>query len=607
VNASLNILDQREALDDLRAQVKIQEKSLVLNFSRETLWPLVSNTDMLNQKIGLQSTLNRFSPLEQGGSLMQVETKAAGLTQAYQELPFEWQEPQFLAVERIYEQGLFKYLRFSIGLEAHAEGTRLTCRIEYVPSAPDLLIAPAVKDNLSKMVKFWERIGAALENGARGVEVFFEAEAPKQKSLSALVSRWQKLAPESSLPSSLARYLLLAPERYAGRIRPFELAALYDQNPLETLQFCLKATWAGDLHLRWDLRCPGCKGPKENSLHLAGVTDHAYCPSCAAGYQIGFDQNLELSFFPDSALRALEEDHFCAGSPANTPHLAGQLNIWPLQEREIQINLLPGDYALHSLSLPGESLLRVSEQGETHCHLQLGEVWPEEPLELSVGATLRITNNKPYFRNLQIEKTEWDAQVCSAALVNSLQAFRELFAAETPVESLPVSRLSILECEFVPNQAHFTPEELQEVLRQIIRERDGALVFAQELRTRSVFQDPLDALRAIWALQQRTNELNQALHENSGLQFKAGLAEGVCETWNHDGRLDYAGEAVEWADFLRDLAQAGEVLMDASLFQDADLQWFLYRVRAQVGESQIPLEGQDPITVYSLRFQGGQA
>jgi len=607
VNASLNILDQGEALERMRSQAKTQEKSLILNFSPETLWPLVSNTDLLNQKIGLQATQNSFAPLEQGGSLMAVETKAAGLKQIYQELPFEWLEPHFLTVERVYQQGLFKYLRFTILLEAQAEATRLTCRIDYLPAAPDLLLAPAVKENLSKMVHFWEQIGSALENGARGVEVFFDSQQPKQKEYQTLVSRWQKLAPESPVPEPLARFLLFAPERYAGRIRPFELAQFYCLDSLETLRFCLKATWAGDLHLRWDLRCPGCKGPKENSLHLENVVHQAYCPSCAAGYQIGFDQNLELSFFPDSRLRQLEEEHFCAGSPANTQHLAGQLNLWPLQEREVKLDLMPGEYLVNSLSARGELILRVSEQGLSSSVLNLDEEWSEALIELSPRASLRLKNGKPYFRNLQIEKTDWDAQVCSAALVSSLQDFRDLFALEAPVASLPLSRLTVLECEWLSPDLTLAPEELQEILGLVIQERDGALVNTCELKARAVFQDPLDAIRAIWSLQQRLQTLNHGLQDSEALGFKAGIAEGVCETWTHEGHLDYQGEAVEWAGFQRDLAQSGEVVIDAALFNDADLQWFLYRVRAQVKACLLPLENQESLTVFTIRFQGGQA
>jgi adenylate cyclase len=607
VNVSSNILDQPEMLDKLRSQAKKQAKSTVLNFSLETLWPLLSNTDMLNQKIGLDATQNSFSPLEQGGSLMQVETKAAGLSMSYQELPFEWLEPHFLSVERIYHQGLFKYLKFSIFLETVSESTQVSCQIAYVPTAPDLLIAPAVKDNLNKIVQFWEHLAQTLKAGAKGVEAFFAPLGKQEKKLESLTTRWQKIAPESLIPKYLARYVLQAPERYAGRIRPFELAAIFDLNPLETLRFCLRASWAGDLHLRWDLRCPGCKGPKENSLHLGGVAHQAYCPSCAAGYQIGFDQNLELTFFPDTALRPLEEDHFCAGSPANTPHLAAQINLWPMQAREVSLSLLPGEYALHSLSLQGELLLRISEQGPSSFELNLDEALPEAWIELSPGARLQLKNAKPYFRCLQIEKTDWDAQVCSAALVSSLQEFRELFATEAPSQALPISRLTILECALVEAGDNFSDEELQALLMQIIEERDGALVHAQAGRARAVFQDPLDAVRAIWTLQQRIQALSISATSPNSLNFRAGIAEGVCETWNHEGSLDYTGEAVEWADFQRELAQAGELIVNQELFNDADLQWFLYRVRAQVNESVLSLEQEDTLTIYGIRFQGGQA
>jgi len=603
MNASLNILEKLTPIEVLRNQAKTQEKSLQLKNSPLTLWPLICNTDLLNQKVGLSATQNAFSPLSQGGSLLEVETKAAGLNQVYQELPFEWQEGHALSVERIYSQGLFKYLRFSIRTVSEGEGCLLTGRIDYVPAVPDLLITTALKESLQKMAQFWQNLDQALTAGAQGLEVFFNSPTPRSEAaLSQLSERWQELQPQSPIPAQLARYVLLAPERYAGRLRPFELASLYGFNPLDTLRFCLRATWAGDLHLRWDLRCPGCKGPKENNLHLQEVAHQAYCPSCAAGFQVGFDQNLELSFFPNTALRVLQEDHFCAGSPANTPHLAGQLNLWPEQKRHWELHLPLGNYVLRSLSFQQEGLLVVTEQGAASGQLSL-ENLADQPLEFAPGASLTLYNSRPYFCTLQIEKQDWDPQVCTGALVSSLPEFKELFASETPAEVLPVSRLSFLELRW---EGANSPGERQELLSQLLQSRAGVVLNQDAAGVRVVFQDPLDGLRALWSLHVNLNLLNSGRPPDQTLYFRAGLAEGPCETQADSASLNYQGLAVEMAEFQLELAAQAEVVISAEIFADADLQWFLYRVRAGVTEQTIALPGGQNWPFYTLRFAGGQ-
>ncbi|MEZ0373360.1 MAG: DUF5939 domain-containing protein, partial [Candidatus Sericytochromatia bacterium] len=308
-------LREQDYVEALRRQAHHLEASTRLRHSCTELWPILSNTDMLNQQLGLNPTVNDFRPDPAGGSQMYVETKAAGMTMAYEEFPFAWQEPHYLAVDRVYHKGLLKFLRFEIRAEETDEGSRVTFALDYVPAVPDLMVRGILQHNLKQMIKVMESFEQRLNQGARGLQVYFDPSPRLEDKISRLQQDWRKLAPDSPLPALLADYLLRAPDRYAGRIRPFELATLYDLPPLDTLRFCLLAARAGFLHMRWDMRCPSCKGPKENSEHLSGVSNHAFCPSCVVDYAVGFDQNLELTFFPDPGWRKVEESHFCTGGP----------------------------------------------------------------------------------------------------------------------------------------------------------------------------------------------------------------------------------------------------------------------------------------------------
>ena len=600
-------LREKDQLESLRSQAQHVSASLDLRHSPATLWPLVSNTDMLNQQLGLSPTENSFRPTSYGGSQMSVETRAAGITMAYEEFPFEWQAPHFLAVERVFQQGAFKYLRFGIRLEAlnqGGDGTRLSLLMDYVPNLPDPVVKDMLQLNLEQMLQVFEGYDHKLSQGARGIQVFFadsgKGQAPKLEAIEQLTGKWQSLAPGSAIPRVLASYLLSAPDRYASRIRPFELAALYDLPPLETLRFCLTATRAGYLHMRWDMRCPSCKGPKENSEHLNGVSEHAFCPSCSVDYTVGFDQNLELTFFPDPALRKVDEAHFCAGGPANTPHLPLQANFWPGDRRTLELRLQPGVYGFCCLSVGGELSFVVAEAGMTSLDIELAGNFPDQPLVLAPVVQLTVHNPKDYFQTLQLESLEWDAQVCSGALVSSLQDFRDFFSHEVLATetSLTVTSQTLLLASL--SQDGPADESYLELIHEAIRDHDGAQVRSQAQTVLAAFQDPLDAVKASLSLFQQLTELNAFVLQDQPLELRISCHQGPCTVQNREGQLDYAGETLDVVSELLDLTQPGGLMITASVFADPELKWLLLRQNAKVLEVQLDLAEGEALTLYRI-------
>ncbi|HEY9839858.1 MAG: DUF5939 domain-containing protein [Candidatus Sericytochromatia bacterium] len=603
----IETLREPSVLQKWREQCLTVSAELVLTQPPETLWPIVSNTDMLNAKMGLNPTENQFSPATGGGSQMYVETQAAGMKMAYEEFPFSWQAPVYFEVERVYHKGPLHYLRFEIRLAAEGTGTRLTVAIHFVPALPAVAIKGMMQLNLGKMVKVLEFFDQQLAAGIQGIKVFFDEHKKLLNQARDLEAGWQKLAPETPIPAALAHYVCCAPDRYAGRLRPFEAASLYDLNPLDTLRFCLLAAKAGYLHLRWDMRCPSCKGPKEQTAHLAGVATQAACPTCTVDYSVGFDQNLELTFWPDRAWRKVEETHFCAGGPANTAHLPFQHNLWPGQEATLTLALPPGAYFFRSLAVAGELAFEVAEGGLTELTLSLTDSFPETPLRLAPVVALRLHNPKPYFQTLQVENLDWDAQSCTGALVSSLQEFRELFSQELLGADtvLAVSQQTLMLACLTQTGAPAPDEEFLDVLRQAIHSADGAEVRAQGQQLLAAFQDPLDAVRAALRAQQHIRGLNTGLTAAAPLGLTLAIHEGPCEVGTADGRLDYRGEALEITHFLLALAQPGDLLIPAGLFEDPDLKWLLANQACRVTGLQLEVPESGGATVSLCRIRPG--
>ncbi|MGV3525206.1 MAG: DUF5939 domain-containing protein [Candidatus Sericytochromatia bacterium] len=581
-------LREKAHVEALRQQARQVSLSTELDHSPEILWPLVSNTDMMNQKLGMAPTENAFRPTTYGGSQLSVVTKSAGMTLAYEEFPYEWVALHSLSVERIFQKGPLKYLKFGIRLEAISRpkgaGTRVTFEMDYVPGILGIVVKGILIMNLKQMVKVFQGYNDKLNQGDKGIQVFFESPEPALVKINRLIDNWQDFSSDKLLPQALATYLFAAPDRYASRIRPFDVAQLYDLPPLETLRFCLMATRAGLLHMRWDMRCPSCKGPKENSGHLSGVSAHAYCESCAVDYAIGFDQNLELTFFPDASLRPVNEAHFCAGSPANTPHLQFQANLWPRESREISVQLELGLYAFRSLATRGEQTIMVVPEGADVLHLELGDDFSEETILVAPRFTLGVKNPKNYFQTLQLENLEWSSEVCTGALVSSMQEFRDFFSQELLAEdtSLPISRQTFLLAHLSHQGQPLADTGYLDLIGDAVREHDGAEVRCQDQTVLATFQDALDALKTAMAVSQHLLEVNHYLTPEQPLSLQISFHEGPCSAISRNGSLDYSGEAVDAVYALQRAAQPDSIVVSEQVLADADFKWLLLQQQLQV-------------------------
>lgn len=586
---SMSPLREKAHVQTLRRQAQHVSMSTDLDHPPEIFWPIVSNTDMMNQKLGMAPTENSFRPTTYGGSQLSVVTKSAGMTLAYEEFPYEWLAPHSLSVERIFQKGPLKYLKFGIRIEALAETqgkgcTRLTFEMDYVPGILGIVVKGILLMNLKQMVKVFRNYNDRLNNGDQGVQVFFESNDKLLPAINQLIDSWEDLTPDKVMPQALATYIIMAPDRYASRIRPFDVAALYDLIPLETLRFCLMATRAGFMHMRWDMRCPSCKGPKENSGHLAGVSAHAYCESCAVDYSVGFDQNLELTFFPDSSLRKVDESHFCAGSPANTPHLQFQANLWPEESREVDIKLEMGLYAFRSLAVMGELTCMVVPEGVDKLSITLGERFPEEPVLVAPNFKLSVKNPKLYFQTLQLENLEWESEVCSGALVSSMQEFRDFFGKELLAEdtSLPIGRQTLLLANLSHHNQPLKDTAYLQLIGDAIRQNDGAEVSCENQTLLAAFQDPLDALKVSLTLAEQLEEVNRYVTPENPLNLRISFHEGSCDVLSRNGVLTYSGDAFEAVHALQRAAQPDSILISEQVFADADLKWLLLQQEAHI-------------------------
>lgn len=584
-------------LERWRQQAKVVSQTALLPGSPAELWPVCAMTDFLNQAVGLQTTQNTYLNRDYGGTWMHAETKNAGLPVAYEELPYEWEAPHRYRVERIHSKGPLKYLSFGVDLEAVSpEQTQVCCQIHFVSILPTPAARLLINKEISRFMQEFQRLAATLQKGTPALNAFFDLAPKLQSQIESWSERWQTLGIQAPVARALAEYIARAPERLAYRLRPFELAAAYALDPLEVLQACLLLSRENLLHLMWDCRCPGCKGPKESFHALTEIKAMAFCPTCAVTYGLAFDQNLELTFQPDRGLRPTTEQYFCAGGPGNTPHIAWQQNLLPQETRSFELRLNPGAYVLHSLSLNNEWVLLIEEDNHAlselspELSLELGELiqisdqTATEPLPeallVKAGTSLTLHNRNTHELTVMLENLDWQSQAVTAARVQAVQAFHDLFPEQVlaPGEALPLQSQILL--QVLLNQTHpeVTPQEIAAWLQTRIQQHQGALISEGSDRWLGVFATAYEALAAAWDLQQELPELN--LLYTTPLVLGMAIASGPCEVSAQNQQLGYRGGICETVQAAASEAPSQSIVVAESLLQTPEMQDFLHHPQA---------------------------
>lgn len=549
-------------IESMRQKARTVSLKVRLKHSPAELWPYVSNTDMVNAQTALPAVQIYARPTGVGGSELTVESKDMGMQIRYEELPYEWIVPEKLQVERIFSQGPAAYLRFACELKALPEGgTEATLSLSLVPKLPWFFIRGRLQTLLERMARVYEKMDKRAGRPAPlGVEAFLADPDHHAEAINRLTSRWSALTEDMSMARSLAEYIYTAPDRYVRKLRPFELADLYDLDPMATLQFFLKSTKAGYLNLSWDLICPGCQGSKVEASSLSEVSSEAHCDICDIDYSVGLDQNFELTFHPVQTVRHFIDAPFCAGSPSNTAHFAVQKNLWPGETTSIRLLLPPGLYRLRASALKGWRDLESQAEGKDRQTLNLEDFSVDEnkPLALAYGAKLVLNNTTEHFQTVRIESLAWRARRVSAALVSTLQEFRDSFSSEVlrPGIQLAVSNLTVMFSDLKDStrmyevrgdaSAFSLVHDHFEIMQDLIREYHGAVVKTIGDAVMAVFQDPVSALRCALKIQETFKARNLREPERP-IILKLGLHRGASIALNLNQRLDYFGSTINRA------------------------------------------------------------
>ena len=595
-----------------------------LKRSPAELWPFVSNTDMVNRKMGLSAVTYSFRKNAAGGTFVHGRLRAGPLMLDYEELPFEWLAPQFLRSDRVFQNGPLRLMRYEVELSLlPAGGTGALVALTISPPSLGILGKPIIRNFLSRFERVYRDIDSRLEQKRAVIPAvgFLEDGEAVKKRARALAEDWEGLMPRSAIPLIVAEFISSAPDRFLRRIRPFELAAQHSVNRLEMLRFFLAATRKGYLNMSWDILCPSCGGDKAKSPSLDGVATNAHCDSCDIDYGAAFDRNVEVTFSPATKVRDIGTGVFCFGNPANTSHVVAQHSVDPGEVSLLTLVLPEGRYRLRSPTVGGRMLFEVAGDGSDAVRLEAvldGELAAQGVSMIGSRVEVEVRNPRPYTQTVRIENLWWLRHATTAAFVTSLQDFRDMFSSEAlaPGIRLGISNLAIMFTDlkgstslydnfgdakaFSLVQSHF------DILHRVIAAHMGGIVKTIGDAVMAVFQRAEYAFEAGLSILRELEEWNAGHDEGDRITIKLGFYEGPCIALTLNEKLDYFGSTVNRANRVQDQSRGGEMVLPDRVFREKPIQDILKSeaergIRTSVEKFEATLRGfSEPQILYRV-------
>lgn len=241
----------------------------------ERVWPFVSDTQRFNEATGLPTADVTETPNPKGGSQRTLRIRQFGFSVTWDEYPFEWIQPRFFEVLRVYHTGPVAWMRVHAQLNSQPDGlTKLTYEIQIHPANPLGYIAIPIQIYwLSRRAfdRVFRQIDEALCSEAVPVAPFTVLAKPLQAAaharMTAIALSLQAAGRPADLVARQVQQIKEAPDADLMRMRAFALADRWGSDRFETLELCLHAAKLGLLDVSWALLCPECRGRSFCSAH----------------------------------------------------------------------------------------------------------------------------------------------------------------------------------------------------------------------------------------------------------------------------------------------------------------------------------------------------
>ncbi|MGH6892355.1 MAG: adenylate/guanylate cyclase domain-containing protein [Dongiaceae bacterium] len=583
------------------------------------MWPLLADTARFNEAAALPKHQITEVPQADGSVHYFGAAKMGPFRIAWQEKPVNWVSEQWFEHTRYFRSGPVKLLSADLELEPNGGG----CRVRYsMTIEPANLLGRLMMGRMFSGTKatFTRMVGeaAAFVAGQRDQPFTFQAPAigdEARRRVDAMVAEIEASPNGHGLARTLADHILDAQEVDLWRVRPLALARQWGCPPLQAIEVCLQAVRAGLLQLRWDLLCPRCRVAKGWSGGLDRLPQGAHCSSCNIDYERDFSKNVEASFHPAPAVRALETGEYCMWGPMSVPHVKAQILLQPGETREVKATLPFGPYRFRTLEPGPEADVDWRAEGFPELILSDGEVSAGTP---AAPGMLRLANRAKRPLIAIIEDRSWVADALTADRVTSLQTFRDLFSDDVlrPGDEVAVGRIALLFSDLKGSTAlyqsigdasayHLVRDHFA-FMAKVIRDHEGAIVKTIGDAVMAAFVSPTQAVKAAIDIQRQIAAFNRESHAAEGdvsppIVIKLGAHSGPTIAVTLNDRLDYFGSTVNKAARLQGQSEGGDIVLSPEIVQDSSVAPLL--AEFPLTRDQATLKGFDlPIMFFRLRL-----
>jgi class 3 adenylate cyclase len=606
-------------------------------------WRLLADTNHLNRTIGLPA-VTFSSPDGARGDLSRVaQAKAFGVVPlSWTEYPFNWVRERGYRFRREFQRGPLAVVEGGIELQPVGDRVRVKAFAEYTPAnlAGRFLWRMGNATVLDLLAFCDQYLSRRAERKADPTPVPSRRPSVNSAQLDRLLQRLRTTPVRPELLPLLRERILEGTDDQVVGVRPFALADLWGADRMEVLRLFLYATRVGILELRWEVMCPNCRVPKVETGELAGIPNRFHCETCGIGYDVDFDQRVELRFSVHPNVRQAEDLLYCVGGPLRVPHVLAQQYLRPREEHVLDVEVLARIRlravagARHLDLIPGPARSRPGDVKVTYAEGRWsgphGMVAPdEEALVIPAGARIALRNqtNGPLLAVL--EELEWTGEQTTAAQVTALQEFRDLFSGEVlaPGQQMAIRDVALVFSDLKGSTslyegvgdapAYSRVNRHFDFIREQVLAHRGAVVKTMGDAVMAAFHRMDDAAAAALAMQREIGSWCVAQEIRPPFVLKVGVHHGATIAVNANGRLDYFGRTVNVAARVGAESKGGDVILlkevfdeVSGLFEETRAEPFRTRLRGLEGERElvrIHLAGKaEPPSLHS-QPSGGRA
>lgn len=570
----------------------------------EKVWPVLADTARFNEAAQLPKHEIQEIPQADGSTRYYGHARMGPFKLAWEELPVNWVDNQWLRHCRHFSNGPLKSLCATLEFFREDNGCRVKYTVEVEPAnlLGRMILAFGFLRNVEKT---FAPLADSVRDFARGQrETEFDYKPPKltagaKQRVAKLVAKIETTPHGHGLAQRLADHVLTRQEADLWAIRPLQLARNWGVPDRHAIEVCLEAVKQGLLALRWDLLCPRCQVGKKSVVALDQLPAGAHCSSCNIDYDREYSQNVELAFYPATSIRPLESGEYCLFGPMSTPHIKLHLTLEPGEKRDVAIDLPHGNYRLRTLEPAGEDTVRWDAGGFPSVVADGTTVVAGEP---SPAATVRLHNKSARKLTFIVEERTWMRDALTADRATALQAFRDLFTEDIlrPGDNVDIDYITIMFTDLKGStalyerigdpRAYHLVREHYAIIGKTVREYDGAIVKTIGDAVMGVFTNPENALRCGIQLHTDFAEFNSTSAKEP-VTIKLGFHVGRCIAVSLNNRLDYYGTAANKAARLQNQSVGGDIVISPELASDPSVALLLADFSPR--EEQAELKGYD--------------